>query len=549
MKKRIDSAYIDNAIEEIGNPENGLSTEKQLEQYKSLLGKAQSISYKKGIAALGKTIAVILTRWRRYAEAAPYLQESLKIISAAKQRDELYFELMLTKAQLGTVKGRLKEAIAIVDELITAYRNNMTPVMLIRCYLTMGNAYWMQGLSYNALYTYQKVLQQKDELSNVTGYNIAWISYANVLKDLKLFDRARDEMNAILKEANLSPRDRMVININLANLYAGYKDIANCEKYMAASYKLLELHPYPEIKYSANANRPANLVMLGKYEEALRYLLDKEMMRPQDFNKRDEAEWKYMIARCLIETGKLKDAEPWLQQTEKLINDTGLILQKAQHYDNYFLYHSLQGNDKEARNYHHMYREALDESNKMTHNLQAQQLDALVNLERKERELEVEKLQHRQAEREAEHTRQQNALMQANIEQRNKLIDEFQAAIKRLELSDARRKEIFKGLHDKINTVKRNSAELEAYDTKFNTAHHEQTQILHKFYPSITTSEAKIAVMLASGLSNKEISAITLTTTRNIETQRFNLRKKMKLKAGQDLVEKINGLIAKSDSK
>jgi DNA-binding NarL/FixJ family response regulator len=171
-------------------------------------------------------------------------------------------------------------------------------------------------------------------------------------------------------------------------------------------------------------------------------------------------------------------------------------------------------------------------------------LNALLELERREGELTVEKLQHRQAQREAEFVKQQNDLMQASIEQRNNLIDEFQKAIKRMESSDTRRKEVFKGLHEKINTVRRSSIETAAYDTKFNTVHQERMQKLQILFPAITFAEAKVAVMLSSGLSNKEIAAITLTTPRNIELHRLKLRQKLNLKTGQDLLEKLSAILS-----
>jgi DNA-binding NarL/FixJ family response regulator len=539
MKKREDSASIDAAIEEIDStgPVNAAT---QLEQYKQLLIKAKKLSYKKGIAVINKMIAAILLRWRKHNEAEPYVEEGLEITGRLKERGELYFNLRLQQSQVVAFKGRHDETIAIATGLLNNYGDKMSSETFIRCHLSAGNGYWMQNMLYNAMYTLQKVLLHREKLSQVTGYNMVWMTYANVLKDLNLHEKARDEMNEILKQAKLSPFDAIVMNINLSTLYAGaFNDYENGRKYMDECSSLLQQHSFPELEYGASVNWACNLVAMGRYAEALPLIMDKEKMQPERQAARDTAEWKYMVGRCLLETGSVDDALPWIRENETLVLESGLQRQKILCYDNYFLYHSLKGNAAEARKYHSLYKEAQEEDNRMTHDLQAKQIDALINLERKEHELQVEKLRHEQVEQDAEHARQQNAMMQMNIEQRNKLIDEFQSAIKRLELSDARRKEIFKGLHEKIITVKRSSTELAEYDAKFNSGHREKVEKLQHRFPSITSSEAKIAIMLASGLSNKEIAGITLTTTRNVETQRFSLRKKMKLKAGQDLVKKI----------
>ncbi len=539
MKKRVDSAAIDTAIEEI-NSLGPANSEEQLKQYKQLLAKAKKLSYKNGMAAINNKIATIFFNWRKYNEAEPFIADGLKIAGALKERDELYFQLYLLHCAMFSIRGHHNDTIAGVQDLLNKYADKMSPNTYVRCHLSMGNAYWMQNMLYNAMYTLQKVLLRRQELEQATAFNIVWMTYANVLKDLLLYDKARDEMHEILKHAKLSPHDMVVMNMNLSILSAAaFNDYKNSRKYMDECYRLLQIHSFPGLKYGADINWICNLVTMGKYAEALPLITDNEKMRPESHATRDSAEWTYMVARCLLETGKVDEALPWIKQNESLVQEYDLQRHKIFCYDNYFLYYSLKGKDKEARKYHDLYKKAQEEDNRITHDLQAKQVAVLMNLERKERELQVEKLEHQQAEQEASHARQQNAMMQANIEQRNKLIDEFQSAIKRLELSDARRKEIFKGLHDKINTVKRSSAELAGYDAKFNETHQEKVEKLQARYPAITPSEAKIAVMLVSGLSNKEIAGITLTTTRNVETQRFNLRKKMKLKPTEDLIKKI----------
>ena len=61
--------------------------------------------------------------------------------------------------------------------------------------------------------------------------------------------------------------------------------------------------------------------------------------------------------------------------------------------------------------------------------------------------------------------------------------------------------------------------------------------------PILSARELDILKLVAEGKSNKEIAAITLTPTRNVETQRLNLRKKLKLKTGQDLKENLGQIL------
>jgi DNA-binding NarL/FixJ family response regulator len=71
--------------------------------------------------------------------------------------------------------------------------------------------------------------------------------------------------------------------------------------------------------------------------------------------------------------------------------------------------------------------------------------------------------------------------------------------------------------------------------------------ILTNAYPEITNAEAGTAIMLTRGLSNKDIASLTLTTVRNIEKHRFNLRKKLKLKRDDDLIRNIRKVIGEKE--
>ena len=544
MKKRISSADIDEAINEILNSGSLNGREDLLPQCRLLYTQAKGMKYKKGIGAASRLIAGILMSIGKYEEAKPYLDESINVLKALKERDDLYFSVMLLQSQMETANGNFDAAVKNTTALLSGYKNKMSSERYASACLNMGTIYYTQGLLYNSIYSYQKVLSRPEEYRNAPVFVPLWMSYANTLKDLNLYDECLKQYLLILNETGLSQLNLVLMHMNLANIYAeGFNDYENSKKHMDECLKLAELNHCTSMYNNALGNWGVNLNIVGKYAEALKFLMDPRVIASFEGSLVDMVSLNINIAECLLRTGRITEAGKYLEQTDQDLNREGLTYQRVGHYDNYFLYHTLTKKYDEAIRYHNLYKQELDKSRRMTNSLQADQLNALIELERKEGELEVEKLQGQQAQREIEFTRQQNALMQTNIEQRNTLIDEFQKAIKRMELSDARRKDIFKELHDKINTVRRSSIETAEYDTKFNVSHQEHVQKLHGLYPTITPSEAKIAVMLSSGLSNKEIAAITLTTPRNIETQRLKLRKKLKLKTGQDLLERIRQVL------
>ena len=65
------------------------------------------------------------------------------------------------------------------------------------------------------------------------------------------------------------------------------------------------------------------------------------------------------------------------------------------------------------------------------------------------------------------------------------------------------------------------------------------TQKLVKKYPDLTPVELKVSALLSLNLSSREIADITRRSIRTIEFTRNNIRKKMKCKPGESLVNHI----------
>lgn len=163
-------------------------------------------------------------------------------------------------------------------------------------------------------------------------------------------------------------------------------------------------------------------------------------------------------------------------------------------------------------------------------------------------ELELQKMKETHMKKELAYLEQEMQQLNAHLEQKNKLINQFSGYFNELEQTNIRRKEIFTKLREMVNTVKLSqNNERAQYSSRFNEAHQQAIYTLCKAYPEITNAEAGTAIMLSSGLSNKDIASLTLTTVRNIEKHRFNLRRKLKLKRDNDLVKSIRHIISEQD--
>jgi DNA-binding CsgD family transcriptional regulator len=161
-------------------------------------------------------------------------------------------------------------------------------------------------------------------------------------------------------------------------------------------------------------------------------------------------------------------------------------------------------------------------------------------------QLELQELKQQIMKKEMEHLQQELQLLNANVEQKSKLIKQFAIYFNELEQTAIRRKEIFVKLREMVNTVEHApQTDNAGYSAKFNEVHREAMYKLHTAFPAITNAEAGVAVMLTKGLSNKDIASLTLTTVRSVEKHRLQLRKKMQLKREDDLVKQITGIISR----
>lgn len=201
------------------------------------------------------------------------------------------------------------------------------------------------------------------------------------------------------------------------------------------------------------------------------------------------------------------------------------------------LYEQAKGNFKKAftvyQTYHHRFAQWKQLDNE-------EKLKAVEN----KHQLEMQTLKQQLMKKEMEHLQQELQLLNANVEQKNKLIKQFAGYFNELEQTAIRRKEIFVKLREMVHTVELSyNTETANYSAKFNEAHHTAIERLSKKYPAVSNAEAATAVMLTQGLSNKDIASLTLTTVRNIEKHRLQLRKKLKLKRANDLVKAIRKAI------
>ena len=151
-------------------------------------------------------------------------------------------------------------------------------------------------------------------------------------------------------------------------------------------------------------------------------------------------------------------------------------------------------------------------------------------------ELEIAERKNEIMQKEVKHNIQELNMASHYLQQRNELLNDLKSKIKSLKNENAQREVIFKTLFDQIDIAfNREDIDRNLFKEKFDQSHAEYINKLNQQYPSLSPSECRICALMYSGFSTKEISNLTHTTERNIESQRLSIRKKMGLTRSQNL--------------
>lgn len=99
-------------------------------------------------------------------------------------------------------------------------------------------------------------------------------------------------------------------------------------------------------------------------------------------------------------------------------------------------------------------------------------------------------------------------------------------------------------IKDIIGELKQNIDETSwvEFETRFAKVHGSFYKSLDQKYPELTQSERKLCAMLKLGMSSKEIAAITITSSKSVDTSRSRLRKKLGLRNDESLFNFLNSL-------
>jgi tetratricopeptide (TPR) repeat protein len=200
-------------------------TDSAIKHYKRAL-KVCPTTNKLGKATIKNNLAVIYRQTGQIKQARHLNQKPLKILTDIGGSGEL-IAILIERARLYTLKGRLNEAISIYQNCLELSRNvvedSQSEVIQHQATIlhNLANIYLIQEQFYKAIPLYRRSLELKEYIGDIQGYSVTLNSLAFMYTTQGQFDRAIPlyKYSLELKEHIGDLQGKATILHNLAHIY------------------------------------------------------------------------------------------------------------------------------------------------------------------------------------------------------------------------------------------------------------------------------------------------------------------------------------------
>lgn len=171
----------------------------------------------------------------------------------------------------------------------------------------------------------------------------------------------------------------------------------------------------------------------------------------------------------------------------------------------------------------------------------------ILHFETLQKNRELERIIHQQREKETKRVLEQNkhelSLSSIHLQQNMQVFNYIISTL--LEFKKTCKKDKIKQIDKFISEIKTNikSVNWKQFELIFNKVHPSFLKKIIQLHPTLSQNEIRLCNMLKMNMTNKEISAISLQTYEAIKKTRFRLRRKLKLKTDESLINYLQQIV------
>jgi tetratricopeptide (TPR) repeat protein/DNA-binding CsgD family transcriptional regulator len=480
----------------------------------------------------------------RYDEAREGLEAAMKLAKKNKD-DALVARVLLGFALLHHALAEFQTALTFTNQSLEIRRRLELRDGIATCLMNRGMFYYMLGLEAKAIEDTHQALKIFQDLGSEEPQSICLINLGSFYNQLQEYDKAiafTKESLAIRQRIG-DRRGEIVSLTNLGDFSIEISDLKAAETYYFAAKKVADAYNHPRgvaiaemglgmlytqqrkfVKAREHYQHSYTTIHEHKVYENLGVLLDRFAQCEIESKNYDAAK------RLLLEQLKFTEKYQTPQFQPELYRKLGVIAEKS-------------GNLSEAlehqRTYHEKYVKQLgaETRNKI------KQLEVVYETERLEKEKEILSLQNKQLAEQLSFKTRELTTLAMHLVEKNELLDKLCGEIEHAaDMPEPEAKSAYRNLIGKMKHGANSEKDWKTFETQFNMVFPNFVKALSEKYPRLTPAELRVASLLKMNMATKEIARLLSVSTRNVESHRYSIRKKIKLRASHNLSSFLAGL-------
>jgi tetratricopeptide (TPR) repeat protein/DNA-binding CsgD family transcriptional regulator len=325
--------------------------------------------------------------------------------------------------------------------------------------------------------------------------------------------------------------------INKARLLIEKNRLDEAEQCCKQAIDLSNQHSLKKILLDAKEMLATVLIKRTKYDSALEILAEIQTFEEALLDPALMFTTTYLIAECYGVKNNLKKSLKHAQKALELANKTESIQHKIDSLNLLSKLECLLQNFEKANFYSQECLQAMREANRLQHTQEIREAKLRLMMETAEREREELQKKAQELERALDEKRGELASMALAVSQKNALIERLNQKLSELASQDDLSYSVrCQTMMHEIELLKQTGEnQWEHLQKQFESMDAGYEQRLLERYPTLSTVELKICLLMRLNLTTKDIASILWASPRTVETHRYSIRKKMSLGKDENL--------------
>jgi len=446
---------------------------------------------------------------------------------------------------LADLQGAQGSALKLSLEALSIYTDMNKLKNVTNIYTQLSRIYGRLGDFDSAIEYAQKALDYYKSSSDPDrAYALA--IFASLLSGLGNAAAAlpiREEARKIFElEGNI--RIMLICDLNIANDHIKLKNYELAEAVLDRGYETAKSSPFGATATGFLGKKAALLHRKNEFEDAAS--LCRQAISDNLIKSQEHRYWLGLfetLISCEISLGNLESAKTLIDSVAQELSAEGgketlcIDGRYTEYYEAKGEWQLAFAHQKKCDAFHERERSA-----DTVNSLNSTQI--LLAIEREKHEAEMQKVRAELSEHEtevqqlrAEQSEKELATQAVHTAAQTDLLDRFRNDLRQIVREIDEPLNALKKIKEKLKELPCESVDWPKFEAQFATVHPEFKQKLVEKYPELSPAEIRMCILFRLGLKSHEVAQLTCLSERSVEDHRYQIRKKLGMKKGEDVVD------------